>query len=164
MSYRRTLILASMLAFTLSWYPSKAAAAPVLSAIANTTTVAANTSISISSGDITILPASTELDTADARLSSAGAFFTIGEISITVRYFSGATLLKSITLPTAPSIIDAEMIANQLFYSVAVPNVYPLNVSAVVGATSIRVRATAIVKNTTNASHPVDLALDILSE
>jgi hypothetical protein len=131
-----------------------------------TSTLAGGTSISITSGDLPIgLCNPANLVNADARLSSPdGAVFTIGQLQLSVRYLdSNRNVLAAITLPTAPDVDDLAIMKSTGSYYTSLWTPMTFSSTDVSGAFTVPVRATAVIKNTTAASHRATLTMDLLS-
>lgn len=131
-----------------------------------TTTIPAETSISITSGDITIgLCSPANLVNADARLaSSGGAFFSIGQLQLTARYLDdNNAVLAAITLPTAPDVGDLPIMNSSGAYYTSLWAPMTFASSDVPETFTVTVRATAVVKNTTTSAHSAKLTMDLLS-
>ena len=85
----------------------------------NEVTVAPNASLSISSGDKCFNLSIIFIDQADCRVGSPDAGpFLIGQLAITIRYIdSHGTVLRTMSMPTAPTVANVTLLPSQLFYS-----------------------------------------------
>jgi hypothetical protein len=130
------------------------------------TPVPAGQSLLIASNDILLTCTSTaNVVAADVQLTSPdGAVFTIGQLQLNVQYLNSAfTPLGTIELPAQPSLANVPVFDNSTFYATSL--LTPASFSRddfFPTAYYIVLNATAIVQNTTPASHTANLAIGAL--
>lgn len=134
-----------------------------------TTSVPAESSVSASSGDVTVATdlscPSTTVSSAVGRVSSPdGVTLSIGELLITARYLDvDNNVLAEITVPTVPTVANLALKPSALFYSTSLNAPMSFSVFDVDGAVTLELGATAIVKNTNGAAHNAAVQINVVT-
>lgn len=130
------------------------------------TPVPAGQSLLINSANIFLTCTTTaNLVAADAQLTSPdGAVFTIGQLQLNVQYLNNSlTPLGKIELPVQPSLANVPVFENTTFYATSL--LTPASFSRTdffPTAYYVVLNATAIIQNTSGATHTATLAIGAL--
>lgn len=154
------------LTFLLSTLMMASAHANVYMSNNQATPVPAGQSLLINSADILLTCTTTaNIVAADAELTSPdGAVFTIGQLQLNVQYLNSSfTPLGTIALPAQPSLSNVPVFDNTTFYatSLLTPASFSRN-DYFPTAYYVVLNATAIIQNTSGATHTATLAIGAL--